>query len=623
MKGQMVGYNAAGRPVKVEAAKRSFHHHVIGSSGSGKSKFLEVLMRDDALSGQGFCLIDPHGTLYSDVVKFCAYRNLTREIVLFNLSDPKHIVGFNFFSRNREGDTAVQVDSRLLATLHAWGVENADQTPTLERILRLIYTSLLEADLTLPQIAVLLDFSEKEVRDKVISKIENDLIRREWRELSDLQKARDFREETLSAKNRLFRLLTSKALMRFLGVKGQSVDLLEAMNSQKIILVNLARSEHLSAENARIFGALLVNQFFEAATQRRKIGFGGDPKPFYLYLDEFQNFVSIDLCNMLDEVRKFGLFLTLSHQRFGQLGEDIEDAVLTNCRIKTVFGGLRTEDARRMAEELFIGKLDPMKIKAAIYQTKHWYKYVREKVYSKSYSRSESDSRGSGTGSGTSSGVMTATMSGQTTLPPSDDFFTGLMWLDDPVVSSLSESSTSGYSDSESSSRFESESHSTGYAESEGEADIPVFVPVPYQELSSLQYYTPEEQIIELTQALKLNQQRHCFIQLPNQETQPLLIPFVKGFYVADETISGYTQRKAELSGAITPKEADKKISQSVVDLLLLRGTATTAENAPEASPDEVNPPPSTARNKKVENKQKKSTTIFDRIKEANPDVDI
>jgi hypothetical protein len=623
MKGQLIGYNAAGRPLKVEPSKRTYHHHVIGSSGSGKSKFLEILMREDALSGQGFCLIDPHGTLYSDVIKFCAYRNLNREIILINLSEPEHIVGFNFFSRNRTGDTAVQVDSRILATLHAWGVENADQTPTLERILRLIYTSLLEAELTLPQIAVLLDFSEKAVRDSVIAKIENDLIRREWQELSDLQKVREFREETLSAKNRLFRLLTSQALMRFLGVKEQSIDLLDAMSRQKIILVNLARSEHLSAENARIFGALLVNQFFESATQRKKTAFGEIPKPFSLYLDEFQNFVSIDLCNMLDEVRKFGLFLTLSHQRFGQLNEDIEDAILTNCRIKTVFGGLRTEDARRMAEELFIGKLDAKKIKVAIYQTKHWYKYTREKVYSTSRSRSESDSYGSGKGSGSSSGYSTATMTGQTTLPPSDDFFTGLNWLDDPVVNSLSESNTNTYSYSDSSNRFESESHSVGYSESEGEADIPVFVPVPYQELSSLQYYTPEEQIIELTQALKLNQQRHCFIQLPNQETQPLLIPFVKEFYVTNEAVRRFVKRKAESSGAITPEEADERISESVEDLLLLRNTAP--EYADEESPDMVNPLSTTVTNKSKENKENKDkkSTIFDRIKEANPNADI
>ena len=567
-------------------------------------------MRDNLLSQQGFCLIDPHGTLYNDVLKFCAYRNLDREIILLNLSEPEHISGFNFFERDHTGDVSVQVDSRILATLHAWGVENADTTPTLERILRLIYTSLIEANLTLPQVAVLLDFAEKQIRDEVIDKIENDLIRREWQELSDLQKVRDFREETLSAKNRMFRLLTSKALMRFLGVKHQSIDLLDAMNQQKVILVNLASSSHLSKENARVFGSLLVNQFFESAKQRKRSTSGKDPQPYNLYLDEFQNFVSIDLCNMLDEVRKFGLFLTLSHQRFGQLNEEIEDAILTNCKIKTVFGGLRTEDSKRMAEELFIGKIDPKKIKAAIYQTKHWYKYTREKVYSKSTSWSESDSysEGSSTSSGFGSSNMSTT--GQTMSPPSDDFFSSDMWFDGPQIQSLNESTGLSSSDTQTSGSSSSESHSSSYGESEGVADIPVFVPVPFKELGSLQYYTTEEQLLELTQALKLNQQRHCFIQLPHQETQPLLIPLVKNFHVSEATIREFAAVKAREAQALTPQEADDRIFQDREDLLLLKGAATGTPADP------VYIPPST----KVAKVKK---TIFDKLKEDNPDLTI
>ncbi len=129
--------------------------------------------------------------------------------------------------------------------------------------------------------------------------------------------------------------------------------------------------------------------------------------------------------------------MNLSHQRFGQLNEEIEDAILGNCRIKTVFGGLRTEDAERMAKELFIGQLDPKKIKAAIYQTKHWYKYVREKVYTRTTSRGESEGTSSGQGSGTASSLSNASLSGQTYLPPSDDFFTGAMWLGDTNPSAL------------------------------------------------------------------------------------------------------------------------------------------------------------------------------------------
>lgn len=611
MKDQMIGFNALGRPLRVPRSKRVYHHHVIGSSGSGKSKFLETLMRDDLLSGQGFCLIDPHGTLYNEIEKFAAYRDLNREILFLNLSQPEHIVGFNFFSRNSDGDVSVQVDSRIIATLHAWGVENADLTPTLERILRLVYTSLLDADLSLPQIAILLDFSEKEIRDRVIQKIQNDLIRREWQELSDLTKVRDFREEILSAKNRLFRLLTSKALMRFLGVKDRSINLVDAMDKQKVILVNLARSEHLSPENARIFGSLLVNQFFEEATQRKKGYLGEDPVPFHLYLDEFQNFVSLDLCNMLDEARKFGLFLTASHQRFGQLDEDIEDAILTNCKIKTVFGGLRVEDAKRMAEELFINKLDPKKIKIAIYQTKHWYKYTRDKVYTKSRSRSETTSYSDGVGdsSGTASG--TTNLIGQTFVPPTDDFFATPTWFDSPEVISTTESTSTSYSESESSSRFSSQTNSSGWTESEGVADIPVLLPMPYKELSSVQYYTIEEQLLELTQALKLAQQRHCFIQLPNQETQPLLIRYIEDFYLSDKTKKAYAGRKALEAMAISPEEADRQISQAGEDLLLLR-------NSPPDLPAVTYIPLA-----KESTKAKTKKTIFDQLKEQNPDLNL
>lgn len=608
------GFNALGRPLRVSRSDRAFHHHVIGSSGSGKSKFLEAMMREDLLSGQGFCLIDPHGTLFNDVLKFCAYRNLSRDILILNLSEPTHITGFNFFSRNDAGDVSVQVDSRIIATLHAWGVPNADDTPTLERILRLIYTSLLDADLTLPQISVLLDYSEKEIRDQIIQRIENDLIRREWQELSDLQKSREFREETLSAKNRLFRLLTSTALMRFLGIRDRSIDLTDAMDKQKIILVNLASSQNLSSENARVFGSLLVNQFFESAKQRKRGPLGDDPPPYHLYLDEFQNFVSLDMANMLDEVRKFGLFLTMSHQRFGQLDEDFEDAVLTNARIKTVFGGLRVEDAKRMAEELFIGKLDPLRIKIAIYQTKHWYKYTRDKVYSRSRSSTESTSHSDGEGSSTSYSTSSYSGTGQTYAPPSDDFMSPATWFDSPELRSTNESSGSSSGSMEGSSNFSSDSYSSSFTEGESVADIPVLLPIPYSELSSVQYYPIEEQLLELTQALKLAQQRHCFIKLANQDTQPLLVPYVEQYFITKEALGGYCQKKALAAYAITPAEADRLISQAREDLLSLRRTPPKQASSTGDSHYSKEPPPKSKKQKR---------NIFDQIKEQNPDLDI
>jgi hypothetical protein len=303
--------------------------------------------------------------LYDAVVAYCARHVLDREIVLLNLSAPESVVSFNPFRKSDAADVSVQVERRVTATMHAWGVENADDTPTLSRTLRLIYTVMIEQGLGLPQAEHLLNFSAKDVRSFLIERLKSGFIRREWLELHDL-KPREWRDEMLSAKNRLFKLITSDALKRFMGLAGVSIDLREIMDQNKVLLVNLKRSKYLSPEAARTFGALLVNECFESASQRESRP-GRDPDPYYLYLDEFQNFVSLDICQMLAQIRKRGLFLVLAHQYFEQLDEEIIAAALNNCGIKAVFGGLSASNVRLMAEELFIGKLDPKKVKLIFY----------------------------------------------------------------------------------------------------------------------------------------------------------------------------------------------------------------------------------------------------------------
>ena len=77
-------------------------------------------------------------------------------------------------------------------------------------------------------------------------------------------------------------------------------------------------------------------------------------------------------------------------------------ATLTNCRIKAVFGGLTAASARLMAEELFINKLDPMKIKVAIYQTKFWPKEETRQVRTRGTSHTSSSGWSESSASGTS-----------------------------------------------------------------------------------------------------------------------------------------------------------------------------------------------------------------------------
>jgi type IV secretory pathway TraG/TraD family ATPase VirD4 len=402
-----LGYNAAGTPIRLAANDRKTHMHVIGSSGSGKSKFLEWMMRGDLTNRQGFCLIDPHGTLYQAVADYCAHRVLDREVILLNLSEPGSIIGFNPFLRAQEGDISVQVDRRIAATMRAWNAENTDETPTLDRILRLIYTVMLELNLGLPQVKHLIDFDAQQIRKHLIDQLPSSLIQREWGELHSMRVS-DWRKETLSAKNRLFKFLTSETLARFMGVPGRTLNLKDVMDEGKVLLVNLAPSDHLSHENARVFGALLINEFFESALRRKSKRPNTDPDPYYLYMDEFQDFVALDVTKMLDQVRKFGLFAVLSHQRFGQLDNALLDGVLTNCKIKAVFGGLRYEDACMLANEMFLPDLNTRQIKKAYHHTSMLYEEQTRVVKSTTTGSGTSDSENWNRGVGSSHSIASA-----------------------------------------------------------------------------------------------------------------------------------------------------------------------------------------------------------------------
>ena len=571
MKPILLGHGAGGGPVELSPADRETHMHVIGSSGSGKSKFLEQMMREDLGNHQGFCLIDPHGSLYEDVLNYCSHKVLNRDIVLLNLSEPTQILGFNPFKK-ADGDVSIQVDRQIRAIMHAWGMANTDQTPTLERTLRLIFTTLVELGLPFHAAQHMLNFQSGEIRARFIEKLSSPLIRAEWEELLALR-PKDWRAEMMSAKNRLLRLLASENLTRFLNAELCGIDLADIIEKGKVLLVNLAPSPNLSEENGRAFGALLLSEFFEVA-RRRTASSGTKLKPYYLYLDEFQTFVSLDIANMLDQVRKYKLFAVLSHQRFGQLDQDMTDAVLTNCRIKAVFGGLPVEMARMMAQELFIGELDPMRIKVAIYQTKFWPKYGRDKVYT----RSSSTGSSSGRGENTVSSESMASLQGETFQP--------YEWVGNvgPVGTSIS--TTSGSSSASGSHWNETSFDGTG----EGEADVPIMIPVPFRELSSVQYFSLEEQLTQLTAALKEQFGRHCFIKIHHQKTQPLRVPFVKAHVTPAKAVSWYENKKLSAEGAKHFTVVDEFIAQQDEEL-----RRKVSKNAVEQKAEPSAPPPAWA----------------------------
>lgn len=327
------------------------HVHGVGASRKGKSKLIEHIARDLIKEGSGFCLIDPHGQLYENLVQWLAYTKPRRDVVLFNPSYEQRIVGFNPFKLDGvkdEARIATKVDRMVAATMRAWGATDFNQAPRLERWLRCLYHVLIEQGYSIEVARYFLSWEHVEIRNAIIQQIRSPVIREQWMSLIAAKTQHGFAAQLESTSNRLFKFITHPTIRRITGLLTNNIDLEAITNNKQILLVNLQPSDLLSDDAARLIGTLLLNELWEIL-RRRKTGYGTKPPPFYLIIDEFQNYATPDVPNMLDEGAKYGLHFMLFHQRLSQLSPDLHGSV-KNAHTRFIFGGLPGQEVAQMLE---------------------------------------------------------------------------------------------------------------------------------------------------------------------------------------------------------------------------------------------------------------------------------
>jgi len=327
------------------------HVHGVGVSRLGKSKLIEWIARELVKHGQGFCLIDPHGELYAALLRWLAHIRPEREIILLNPSYAERIVGFNPFCIDGSADEAklwTKVDRMVGATLRAWGQTDTNSAPRLDRWLRTLYYTILEQGLSIDAARFFLSYEHRAVREGIIRRIRSPQIRDEWANLLGAATKHGFVGRLESAGNRLQRFITHPTVRRTMGLKENTIDLLKIMDERTILLVNLQPSDTLSRDAANVLGTLLLNEMWEV-TRRRRGSSEGRPCPFYLIIDEFQSFATLDVPEMLDEGAKSGLHLMLFHQRLSQLTSDLQGAV-RNAHSRFIFGGLPRGEVSTLLE---------------------------------------------------------------------------------------------------------------------------------------------------------------------------------------------------------------------------------------------------------------------------------
>jgi hypothetical protein len=485
------------RSLGLSRDQRDKHLYICGGTGTGKSKFLESLIRQDisnwSKSRCGMLVLDPHGNLYDNLVQWLAWNEFDRPIIPIDLRQDDWIVSYNLLRQRTIAEPSVLIDNLIAAMAYVWGQSGTDQTPLFEQWAGNIFGTLYEKGLTLIDSEHLLDRAAKQVRHALTADLKDKASQQDWALAATLS-PKDFDSQIGSTVRRLRRFIKNGLMRSTFGLPDVSLDLRSALDEGAIILVNLATERaKISKENAELFATLLLSDLWTAAQERGK---RDNVKPFYVYLDEFQRFVTPTISDNLDEARGFGLHLTMAHQFPNQLlgrsesGKRVYDSIMENASSKVVFRLQHEENLRAMAQWLFMGVMDPDEIKQELYSTKVMdYRLEYKTSYSTGTSKSWSQGAQRGSASGSGSGGTE-------------------VFDDEGTLTSKSDSSSSFGSDSYS----ESISHSK--AGSESETDAPMLMPIMGKEVAHVQFRSLDEQLHRAMAVLFDQQQRQGVARL-------------------------------------------------------------------------------------------------------------
>ena len=318
----------------IKRRDRRQHMYVLGKSGSGKSVFLGNMIVQNIWNGEGVCVVDPHGELVEGILaSIPAHR--VKDVVYFNPADTDFHIGFNVLEvddpkyKHLVASGLMGIFTKIWA--NAWSAR-------MEYILNNAILALSDTEgstlLGIPRLLV-----DKDYRQVVINNLKDPVIKAFW--VHEYENWRDqYRNEAIAPiQNKVGQFLSTAMVRNVLGQAKSTINLFEMMNTGKIFLVNVSKGR-IGEDNSALLGGMLITKLQLAAMERVRVP-EEDRKDFYLYVDEFQNFVTDSFASILSEARKYRLCLCLAHQYIAQLvtkdSEAVRDAVFGNVGTMIVF----------------------------------------------------------------------------------------------------------------------------------------------------------------------------------------------------------------------------------------------------------------------------------------------
>ena len=329
-------YNGIKKEVRLTHDDRFRHVYLVGQTGTGKSTLLITQALEDLRKWNGFCLMDPHGDLCDNIMTWFPKERIN-DLIYFDLSNTEYPIAFNPLDGTTNDDDRDVVTGDLVEMfVSIYGEEIFG--PRIQDYFRNACFLLMEQ----PEWGTLIDimrlFTDDAFAESKIRNVKNPIIAAWWNKTYKKMGDREKAEIIPFIQAKFGPFTTSTYVRNIIGQPKSAFNFGEAMQEGKIILCKLAKGL-VGEDNSKLIGRMIAMQIKLAALKRASIE-EKDRKPFFLYVDEFQNYVSQSFESILSEARKYRLGLTIAHQYMDQLhqkwlGGDIDLS-------KTILGNVGT-----------------------------------------------------------------------------------------------------------------------------------------------------------------------------------------------------------------------------------------------------------------------------------------
>ncbi len=314
-------------------AERERHIYIIGGTGNGKTTMLQYGLFQDIHNGKGVAVIDPHGDLATTLLKYIPKKSI-KDVIYFDPDDIDYPMSMNLLelpdnltgsALEREKD---RVTESVISVLRKIFSDDDTGGHRIEYVLRnAIQTALTTEDPTIFTIFELL--TNDNYRKKITNNLPAGTLKNFWQ--NELGKAGAMQRVKMSqgVTSKIGRFEFSPATKRVMGQPKSTLDFDDILASGKILICNFSKG-NLGEDTSALFGTAILAKLQVAALRRSKIE-QSERRPYYLYVDEFQNFATMPFVQMLSEARKYKLFLTMAEQSTAQQDEQrLVNIILAN-----------------------------------------------------------------------------------------------------------------------------------------------------------------------------------------------------------------------------------------------------------------------------------------------------